>query len=575
MPPSGRLILRRPAVRSVTAGLCAFAVLALCAWVGYVRMGPPDDVLDALAGWDAQAVADVQAIAREPRPRGSEAHAAAREYLVGQLRAAGWLVSTPSAESPRYFQRTGIRLEVINIIATLPGREPGPSLMLMAHYDSRRGAPGAGDDASGVAAVLHAARQLAQQPDRRNEVVIVLTDGEEEGLVGALALLEQQIEPETIGAVLNFEGRGSWGPVVMFESEGNERELINHYAAAVQRPVTSSLAADLYRIMPNATDFTVSSRLGVPGLNFAFVGGWMHYHQPTDNVENLDRATLRHHLQHAESLALRLADADLTTLRENEPMVFFDVLSVFVVRYPAWYAPGLAIALGAVLLAVLAWGIVRGALGLWRIVLGGLAGLSAVVLAIVLSWGAVTLLPGREMMRWESLAVIGLLLLVLTAMSTVEAALRRRVHAVELSAGTLGVTALLALASAIWLRGGSYIPLLSMSVGLPGLALMIAADREVHRRRTWVLVVGAAAIAVLVLTPEVYLVHLATVPNVVPPWNPRIPTAPFAVALSAIVAMGMMPVVRVLACGKRWPLPIASAIFAAACLLIATQPWAA
>ncbi|HMO27668.1 MAG TPA: M20/M25/M40 family metallo-hydrolase, partial [Tepidisphaeraceae bacterium] len=240
-------------------------VLVVAAWIGHARLGPPADDPTQPPGWDDRALADVQAISREPRPRGSDAHLGAREYLVTQLRDAGWTVETPSAHSPRYFQRSGIRLEVINIIATLPGAEPGPRLMLMAHYDSRRYSPGAGDDASGVAAVLHAARKLAERAERRNEVVVVLTDGEEEGLVGALALFEQQIDPESIGALLNFEGRGSWGPVVMFESEGNERVLINHFSAAVRRPVTSSLAAELYRIMPNATDFTVSRGKGVPG----------------------------------------------------------------------------------------------------------------------------------------------------------------------------------------------------------------------------------------------------------------------------------------------------------------------
>ncbi|HMO27667.1 MAG TPA: hypothetical protein PKB10_15510, partial [Tepidisphaeraceae bacterium] len=95
------------------------------------------------------------------------------------------------------------------------------------------------------------------------------------------------------------------------------------------------------------------------------VGGWLHYHQPTDTPEHLDRATLRHHLQQAESLSLRLADADLSSLRQRESMVFFDVLSAVVVRYPAWYAPGLAIAAGAMLLAIIAWGMTRGAISAW------------------------------------------------------------------------------------------------------------------------------------------------------------------------------------------------------------------
>ncbi|HMO25622.1 MAG TPA: hypothetical protein PKB10_05085, partial [Tepidisphaeraceae bacterium] len=205
----------------------------------------------------------------------------------------------------------------------------------------------------------------------------------------------------------------------------------------------------------------------------------------------------------------------------------------------------------------------------------GTGAVVAIVLATVLGWGAVSVLPGREMMRWETMAVVGFVLLVFTAFAAIEAMLRRRAHAVELSAGSLGGMAIFALASAIWLRGGSYLPLIPLVAGLPALAVMIATDRELHRRRTWVLVVGGSVVVVLTLLSEVFLIHLATVPNVVPSWDPRIPTAPFAVALTSAIVAGLMPMVRILACGRRWTVPIASAIAAAGCLLMATQPWAA
>ena len=48
------------------------------------------------------------------------------------------------------------------VIATLPGREPGPYYIVCAHGDSDSGGPGADDNASGVATVMEIARAYAQ-----------------------------------------------------------------------------------------------------------------------------------------------------------------------------------------------------------------------------------------------------------------------------------------------------------------------------------------------------------------------------------------------------------------------------
>jgi hypothetical protein len=81
--------------------------------------------------------------------------------------------------------------EIVNVECVLPGRS-ARRVYFVAHYDSRAtepldaasDAPGADDDASGVAALLEAARVLAP---RRFEATIVLlaVAGEEQGLFGS------------------------------------------------------------------------------------------------------------------------------------------------------------------------------------------------------------------------------------------------------------------------------------------------------------------------------------------------------------------------------------------------------
>ena len=53
-----------------------------------------------------------------------------------------------------------------NVVARLKGQGPAgkKALMLCAHYDSVADSPGAGDDASGVAAILESLRALKRRP---------------------------------------------------------------------------------------------------------------------------------------------------------------------------------------------------------------------------------------------------------------------------------------------------------------------------------------------------------------------------------------------------------------------------
>ena len=87
---------------------------------------------------------------------------------------------------------------VENLIAEIPGSETGPYLALMAHYDSVPVAPGAGDDGAGVVAVLETAKRLLNEPTLKWPVLLLLTDAEELGLLGAEAFFRQssQARPE-------------------------------------------------------------------------------------------------------------------------------------------------------------------------------------------------------------------------------------------------------------------------------------------------------------------------------------------------------------------------------------------
>jgi acetylornithine deacetylase/succinyl-diaminopimelate desuccinylase-like protein len=100
---------------------------------------------------------------------------AARDYIAATLKELGL---TP--------QRQSYGAEGENVYAELKCGKPGAdAIVLGAHYDSVRVAPGANDDGTGVVTVLGVARELTRSKPKLHDVIFVFFDEEERGLVGA------------------------------------------------------------------------------------------------------------------------------------------------------------------------------------------------------------------------------------------------------------------------------------------------------------------------------------------------------------------------------------------------------
>lgn len=104
-------------------------------------------------------------------------------------------------QEPGRYQRIPTPTKVTNVVATLHGSDPDSAkrvYVVSGHYDSmctnvmdaQCDAPGADDDASGVATVLEAARAMA--PHTFNATIVFMAvAGEEQGLVGSTYYAEQ------------------------------------------------------------------------------------------------------------------------------------------------------------------------------------------------------------------------------------------------------------------------------------------------------------------------------------------------------------------------------------------------
>jgi hypothetical protein len=504
----------RLASLTVAALVAATVVLALlfASAPAALPASAPTDVFSA-----GRARAHLEHIAAVPHPVGSEAHREVREYLLRTLRELGVRpeVQVTSAINPDLGDHVP-GATVHNVIARLEGEEGQKALAITAHYDSVPTAPGAADDGAGVAAMLETLRALKSGPRLRNDILFVFTDAEEMGLLGARAFAHQHPLAERIAVVLNFEARGANGPSLMFQTGADNRWLIEHLARSGAPVLASSLFAEVYRRLPNDTDFSIFLRQGKAGLNIGFIDGFMRYHSRTDDLAHLGLDSLQHHGETMLALARHLGRVELEPAVAGDA-VFFNV-GPFLVHHPASWAIPIA------LLALLAWGaaltagVRRGRLRGSRILLGFGALLAAAVggaAAVHAAWSVLgaleeglRVLPQHDAYQ-NDLFVSGLVALTLAVVAGLQALFLRGARRAELAAGALAGWLVPGLAGAFVASGLSYLFTWPVIFGSLGLWWACRDQEEAPSARTRLLLAASALPALLLWVPQVPNLYVA------------------------------------------------------------------
>lgn len=536
-----------PSLVGVThRALAALAAVAALALVGVAAAGSvrPPAARDASAPTGdfsaARAFQHVRAIATEPHPVGSAAQDRVREHLVTTLTGLGL---TPEVQDTISIQGGELSssaggpnlAHVRNVIARVPGTASTGRIFLVAHTDSVQSGPGGNDDAAGTAAILETARALTSGPPLRNDVILVLTDGEEACLCGAQAFVDKHPLARDGGIVLNLEARGSSGPAIMFETSDKNQKLIDTYAET-PKPVGTSFAVEIYRLLPNDTDFTAFREKGFTGLNSAYIDGATVYHAPTDLPSSMDLDSLQHHGDNALALVRDLGGSDLSTLASGEDATYFPAPGLLV-RYPGvlvWPLAGLAL----VAVIALGWLARRRGLTTGRRLRGAaILTIVPIVLAAVLAqvfWLILKLIrpPYAELSidpyrpLWYRLGVLAIAAAVVFGWY---ALLRRRTGPATLAIAGLGWLAVLGLALAGFIPGGSYL------AALPALAGALAGIVAVLTRGWWsvLAVTVGGAVAVIILLPAIIMLFPAL----------GMPLAAVGAFLAVLMGLALLPVV--------------------------------
>ena len=346
--------------------LCCLVILAIVTWYSFESQLPSPDKYtagDATAFSQQNVLKHLNEISKKPHYLGSPAHAEVRQYLLDEIRALGLEVETfthMATHARRHFTAANTQ----NIIAKIPGASGGDALALLSHYDSAvHSSLGASDAGSGVATILEGIRSyLASGETPQNDIIIILSDGEERGLLGAQAFVNYHPWAKEVKVVLNFEARGSGGPSYMLvETNGGNAELIAAFTKAkVAHPAANSLMYSIYKLLPNDTDLTIFREDGdIQGYNFAFIDDHFDYHTVQDSVARLDRDSLNHHAEYLLALLDYFADADLSNLKSEQDSIYFNVPVFGMLVYPFAWVFSMAVFGAMLLLPIIYIGIQR------------------------------------------------------------------------------------------------------------------------------------------------------------------------------------------------------------------------
>ncbi|NQX11150.1 M28 family peptidase [Microbacteriaceae bacterium VKM Ac-2855] len=494
--------------------IVALTLLGACAVMALRPPAPlPDSApLDVFSA--TRAYEDVERVSREPHPTGSDGAERVRAYFFGELQGLGLEPRVQEAVGTGESLGGQALASVRNVVAVVPGKSSSGRVFLMAHADSTHLSYGASDDGVGVATLLDTARAILSGPRLENDIVLVFTDAEEDCLCGAEAFFDQDPLARDGGVVLNLESRGSSGPAIVFETSRGNATLAKLLAAAAPFPVATSAAVEVYRLLPNDTDFSVlRNRPGFAGLNSASIDGSAVYHSGQDQASAVSLPTLQQLGANTLAVTRALGAADIPALSRSTPddATYFPVVG-FLLRYSnvlVWPLAVLSVIGSVVAVACFA----RRSGGGWRhttrmLGLVLIPFVAAPVAVAGLSWALILVRPdfaaladpwSPEWFRVAALTLGGAVVLGWFAL------VQRRWSVEVISSGLALWLSAAAVVLAAAAPGAAYL------ATIPALATLIGL-RARSVRSAWVARLGSlasASIGVLVLVPAVYLVQPA------------------------------------------------------------------
>ena len=207
-------------------------------------------------------------------------------------------------------------VNVVNVLAWLPGRDTSRVIVIGGHYDScvctndrwdiTSDAPGADDDGSGTSAVVELARVFSQRHPKGLDATIIfaLYSGEEQGLLGSTPLAKRlhdsgytvatAITTDNVGNVVADDGRVDSTSVRVFGADpdtGPSRELARYAWATGTLYLPEFAVFPVFRLdrFGRGGDHSPFVTLKDPGLRITErLENYKRQHLPTDGLADVN-----------------------------------------------------------------------------------------------------------------------------------------------------------------------------------------------------------------------------------------------------------------------------------------------
>ncbi|WP_461612946.1 M20/M25/M40 family metallo-hydrolase [Clostridium sp. Marseille-QA1073] len=516
--------------------------------VGLLQMKPPAVPSESDTDYPAykRMLDNLKDMTVVPHPSGSKELESVRAHILAQIREMGLepivetevytiediksgLGAEPSEENEMedqirneaHFNKND-ELILKNILVKLDAPNTDRAVLMMAHYDTEKGTPGAGDDMISVCALLEAMREQSKNTNLKNDIYFLFCDGEELGAFGSKAFVKSHPKlKESIDLVINVEGRGNRGGVIMFESSAYNYDLMRYFKLASSRPLAFSFTSSLYRKMPNTTDMTSFLDAGYSGLNFTVAEGVENYGAMSDNYENFNPRTAYNYLRTVREMADYSAKEQFQGNSSKQDGVYFPFLPGHLVLMSNTVAYILS---GFVVLAALLWLILQIRHG--RVRISGIAistGRLIEIMAVMtlLSWCIVTLTTQimhlSESSNTETLFLCQTLVLTVGTL-TISFFRMRKQSLTEALAGLLPLLLLLIIGTTVFFISISYLFTLSTL----GLLLVAILEKYNIGRLIATTILGVGIL--LLYVPVCWLIYVAFM----------LPITPVVIALSVL-----------------------------------------
>jgi hypothetical protein len=274
---------------------------------------------------------------------------AARRYLYRKLngysQACGGCLRVQydagMVEMRRHLQRP--QVNIVNVVAWLPGRDTSRVVVMGGHYDScgcartdlgplasfdgTQDAPGADDDGSGTSAVVELARVFSRHFPRGLDasIIFVAYAGEEQGLLGSTQLAQHlhaagykvvsAFTDDIVGGVAADDGTIDSTSVRIFGADpdnGPSRELARYAWAVggIYNPSFQILPVFRLDRISRGGDHSPFVSLGDPGLRFTErLENYKRQHLPTDDFAHVNFGYVANVARHNAAVVGSLAAA--------------------------------------------------------------------------------------------------------------------------------------------------------------------------------------------------------------------------------------------------------------------------